>query len=225
MFESDFFKQLLSNLISISVVGGLIIWLLKELISKFLKSDTEKFKHKLQAELEFHKSKLQFEYHRNTKLHNEQCEFIKSLFQRLSSVDILLENLIRLVEEDRDVERRDKETIMKPLVSEIFEMEKFFKTNKILINEVLSKKVQDTIELLFKALKRTSLAFIVKSKDHFSDSGEHLGIVNKKLSELNSDEKIEFESIIREVKKLKEINIKESLNELEISFRNVYGVE
>jgi hypothetical protein len=224
MFETEFLKQILSNLLSISVIGAFVTWFLKEIISKFFKSDIEKFKNKLQTEIEIHKSKLQFEYHKNTKLHDDQCEFIKTLFQKLSTLDILLKNFVRLVEEDRIVEKRDIDNILRPLTDGVFEIEKFYKTNKILLNKSLSEKVNATIQLLFQALTRTSFALLVKSKDYYSDAGAHLGIVNRKMSELDINEKQEFESIMKEISELRKGNIKDSLNEIENNFREIYGV-
>jgi hypothetical protein len=225
MLDANFFKQLFGNLLSITVVGGLVIWLIKAIITKFFQNDSEKYKTRLQSELEIHKTKLQLEQFKYTKLHSEQCEFIKTLFQKLTLIDILLEDYLKIVKSDRSLEKRDKKDVLEPLVKETFDTDKYFRGNKILINKDLSDKIETTIQMIFESLKKISLAFVVKSKNVYSSSGEIIGIEARKLSEINSEDKAEFDDIIDNVENVRQIVLKDSLTQLELNFRQIFGIE
>jgi|GEM_PF-5708364 len=223
MFDSEFLEKLVSNLLSISVIGGLAVWLIKSIITKFFENNSEKFKNQLQSELEIHKSKLQLDHHKNTKLHDEQCEFIKLLFQELCMLDTHLEKYIRLVESDREVNEEDRENIFNPIVFGIKKIDELYKTNRILINENISNKVKETIYLLYNGLAKTSIALIIKSKD--IDLETRKGIAAMKFGEMTEKEQGDFDSIMTEIKQIKNVNLKESIEELEKHFRQLFGIK
>jgi len=93
----NYLLELGKFLISTSVFGGLIVWLLKTYFENRLKNDIEK--HKAEIEILTHKEKTQF-----TRLHEETPETIKKVYALLvryssavcTGVFLLKTNLIKI---------------------------------------------------------------------------------------------------------------------------------
>lgn len=219
-----YYQELIKWLLSITVLGGLMTWFIKKVIQKFMQLDLEKYKIKLQTELEIHKNNLQLEQHKYTKLHDEQCEFIKSLYQRLNTVDKLSADFLGLVTANKPLDQKDKEK-SKQLAKEIFDLEDFFKENKILLSKQLSESIHNTIQQLFDVTMKSAYALILQSTDIIAPDGKHLGIVVADQSTLSKEDKEKRDQLINEIQNIRSKELPASMTLLENEFRRIFGVK
>ena len=79
--------NLLNNIGIFAVSSGFFIWLVKKIFEVFIDKDIEKYKDKLNQELQKFKNELKIvEIEKQvayTRLHNDRAELIKQLYQKV----------------------------------------------------------------------------------------------------------------------------------------------
>jgi hypothetical protein len=189
----DTLQDLGKFLISTSVFGGLIVWLLKTYFENQLKNDFEKYKSKI--EFVTFKQKTQF-----TKLHEESAEAIKKIYVLLVQHAKSIEEAKSLLNDqsDMDFSRVEKK------ISDVFiageKMDVFYNENKILLKQNLCEKIEKLLSVLFQSTKSLVNSQVIRSnfkaKNTILTLGELNDLMNRDLPELKKELEIEFRNIL-----------------------------
>lgn len=210
----DFFKSIVTILLSVATVTGLVIWAVKEIFKKFLQVDTER-----------QKNKLLLEHQKYTKLQNEQFDTLKTIYANLIRTEELVNETVGTIKDGREFSRKTMERTFIPLVTTIFDADRHFRQNSIFLNATTNSKVAKAIDSLFFCLTKSSYAVIVKSEDVYDDKGKNIGIQQKDIASLSEDERTEFFGIIKKVEAVKETELKDAINIVQAEFRQIFGVK
>lgn len=210
----DFFKSIVTILLSVATVTGLVIWAVKEIFKKFLQVDTER-----------QKNKLLLEHQKYTKLQNEQFDTLKTIYANLIRTEELVNETVGTIKDGREFSRKTMERTFIPLVTTIFDTDRHFRQNSIFLNATTNSKVAKAIDSLFFCLTKSSYAVIVKSEDVYDDKGKNIGIQQKDIASLSEDERTEFFGIIKKVEAVKETELKDAINIVQAEFRQIFGVK
>lgn len=210
----DFFKSVITILLSVATVTGLLIWVVKELFKKFLQVDTER-----------QKNKLLLDHQKYTKLQNEQFDTLKTIYANLIRTDELVNETFGTIKDGREFSRKTMERTFIPLVQTIFDTDRHFRQNSIFLNDNTNNKIAKAIDSLFFCLTKSSYAVIVKSEDAYDDKGKHIGIQQKDIGALSEEERNEFFDTIKKVEAAKETELKEAINVVQTEFRHIFGVK
>lgn len=209
--------NLLNNIGIFAVSSGFFIWLVKKIFEVFIDKDIEKYKDKLNQELQKFKNELKIvEIEKQvayTRLHNDRAELIKQLYQKVAKLRINLSEFTRTLDNKLETREDDVEKNMNILFNEVDSLSLFYSENKIYFNEKIDV-------LMYSILLEYDFLISLKNIVFNPLKYEH------KFNELYNNEK----NIEQEVNKFKE-SLKESngneeklLNELEIEFRKYLGV-
>lgn len=209
--------NLLNNIGIFAVSSGFFIWLVKKIFEVFIDKDIEKYKDKLNQELQKFKNELKIvEIEKQvayTRLHNDRAELIKQLYQKVVKLRINLSEFTRTLDNKLETREDDVEKNMNILFNEVDSLSLFYSENKIYFNEKIDV-------LMYSILLEYDFLISLKNIVFNPLKYEH------KFNELYNNEK----NIEQEVNKFKE-SLKESngneeklLNELEIEFRKYLGV-
>lgn len=210
----DFFKSIVTILLSVATVTGLVIWAVKEIFKKILQVDTER-----------QKNKLLLEHQKYTKLQNEQFDTLKTIYANLIRTEELVNETFGTIKDGREFSRKTMEQTFIPLVTTIFDTDRHFRQNSIFLNDTTYSKVAKAIDSLFFCLTKSSYAVIVKSEDVYDDKGKNTGIQQKDIASLSEDERTEFFDIIKKVEAVKETELKDAINIVQAEFRQIFGVK
>ena len=210
----DFFKSVITILLSVATVTGLLIWVVKEFFKKFLQVDTER-----------QKNKLLLEHQKYTKLQNEQFDALKTIYANLIRTDELVNETFGSIKDGREFSRKTMERTFIPLVQTIFDTERHFRQNSIFLNDTTNSKISKAIDSLFFCLTKSSYAVILKSEEVYDDKGKNIGIQQKDIEALSDTEKNEFYDTIKKVEAVKETELKEAINIVQTEFRQIFGVK
>ena len=194
----NYLQDLGKFLISTSVFGGLIVWLLKTYFEKQLKNDIEK--HKAEMELLVFKQKTQF-----SKLHEEVAEAIKKLYALLSFYSSAVNHEIFLLENNYDTDFKQIGEQIDKILSAGIEVDHFYNENKILLKEDICDKVERLKAVLLGSTKKVMISQIIRNN-------------------LNENNKIQLKDTLNELKELMANELPPLKSELEQEFRNMLGV-
>ena len=144
-------RELLWNIFyyftSISVITTGIVFLAKISIKYFVDKGIERYKTSLNKEVEIFKSELKIketEYNiKFSKLHEERAQSIKTLY----GLSLTLQNsLFSLTQPSQGIEWYKDEDLSNNLFRDLKILQRFFISNKILINNELCEKIQKFID-------------------------------------------------------------------------------
>lgn len=213
LLMEDFFKNIITILLSVATVAGLIIWAVKEIFKKILQVDNER-----------QKNKLLLQHQKYTKLQNEQFDTLKTIYVNLIRTDELVKETFVIIKDGQEFSRKTMERTFIPLVQTIFDTNRHFKQNSIFLTETTTNKIAKTIDSLFFCLTNSSYAVIVKSENVYDEKGKNTGIQQKNIEALSEAERTKFFDIIKRVETVKETELKEAINFVQAEFREIFGV-
>lgn len=134
--------SIIEYLIGISGITGAIVILGRYLINWIGNAGLEKYKTELNKEVLKHKNSLDKELEefkiKNTRLHFEQVEIIKTLYSKLIKAEKPLEYLMRPVKTNPD---KTKEEISKEVVKNANDFFDYYAENEIIFSETTCQKI------------------------------------------------------------------------------------
>lgn len=210
----EFFKSVITILISVATVVGLFIWVVKEMFKKFLQIDTER-----------QKNRLLLEHQKYTKLQNEQFDTLKTIYANLIRTEELVNETYEIIKDGQEFSRKTMERTFIPLVDTIFETNRHFRQNSIFLTDITTGKIAKAIDSVFFCLTKSSYAVIIKSEDAIDDKGNHFGIQQKDIETLSEEEKNEFFDTIKKVEEIKENELKEAISIVQSEFKQIFGIK
>jgi len=194
----SYWQELGKFLISTSVFGGLIIWLLKTYFENQLKNDIEK--HKAELELFNYKQKTQF-----TKLHEETAETIKKIYALLARYSSSINTAVGLLENPYDIDFQQIGNQLDEILKTGIELQNFYEENKILLKDEVCKKIEQVDAILFGSTKKVMISQALRNN-------------------LNDKNKPQLLETLTELKRLLQIDLPPLKEELEKEFRSILGV-
>ena len=190
-------------LISTAVLGGLLVWLFKELFKMRFSRDLEKYKGEIDNY--FYKEKLRF-----SRLYEERAIVIKDLYIRLKRYNESLKKNLSDIEKLSEVDWDQKNENIDKTLSIANEFGEYYLQNRILLEKAICEKIDKLEASQFDSLKKIMISHLLAS-DMPSD----------KSLEDKVQEALEYE---QKLKVIIENDIPAIESELEQDFRDILGV-
>lgn len=188
------FFELGKFLISTAVLGGLIVWFLKEYLKLRFSKELEKSKAELDSY--FHKEKLKF-----SKLHEERALVLKELYLKLYKSHKALKVNLHDIENIATVDWELKKKNIDNTLLILDEFDDYFEGNQILFTPKLCNKIQVLREVHFDSIKIIVISYFLASsletEMNMEERGQEYSDYEAKLKEIIQKEipEIEFEII------------------------------
>jgi|GEM_PF-4846889 len=153
------------------------------------------------------KAKIDFEYQKALSLRNNQVAAVTSIHAAIVDIEILAGEFFSIVKSGTDLTAAQKETILKPLVTKIFQTKKSIQTNSIILDSAIYKQLEKVIDVLFSYLQKSAYAILLKSEDVFDANGKLLGFVLADIHSISSSDIEKYNNTIHEIEQIRTVEL------------------
>jgi hypothetical protein len=198
-------NEILTSLGVITIISGLITWLIKQLAQRLIDGNLRAYESELSHKLEQYKSELNVSTQKATKLHDKRLDKIQEFYSLLVEFHIDLNQLIlvkNITGKTDDEVKQMKIDDVKKMYESGYQLSMFYQKNKLYFNKLTC----DSIDELLKTMRACQFDLSIQ------------------YQWLNLSIDLQMKSFEQAKEKLETI-IPKLKGELEDNFRNILGVD